>query len=253
MHSTYPIGRYSPFDITMLFKKDGRRITEPSLIAVELATDRVADYGSAAARYMAEPSEGIAVCNPFREGAIADFDLACTLIKSMMARGGAFSGVMAHIRRPSVLLCVPFEITGVDRTALSDCLSNCGAGAVDMTEQTIDSIDKAQCARYDVIIELGYTEHSFEQLLASIEADPILYIGSKDIKALRHFLCGWNHAAKSSAATQWWSGFNEYLSRSYSDSSSRDWAGLIAAHEPDGDSTDAFFRLLHKFRSEQNK
>ncbi len=84
------------------------------------------------------------------------------------------------------------------------------------------------------------------ELLREIEKCPALYIGCKDIHRLRAYLSGYGYAA--STQDDWlWNGFREWLADRYSDTRTFDWASLIAAHEPDGDSTDAFFRLLNEY------
>jgi len=88
--------------------------------------------------------------------------------------------------------------------------------------------------------------NSMLELLRKIEKCPALYIGGKDIHRLRAFLSGYGQDAM--LRDDWlWNGFREWLAERYSDTRAFDWASLIAAHEPDGDSTDAFFRLLNEY------
>lgn len=92
-------------------------------------------------------------------------------------------------------------------------------------------------------------------LLKRIEERPELFIGGRDIRALRHFLAGYIMAME-----EWdpgyhddlFSGFTAYLARKYDDKRSLDWASLIAAHEVDGGATDAFFRLWSEYRTRSN-
>ncbi len=94
------------------------------------------------------------------------------------------------------------------------------------------------------------------KLLQEIEKLPALYIGDHDIKKLRHFLSGYMTAVAEYCPEDidWtWGDFNNYLAEKYADNRTFDWAGLIQCHEPDGDTTDAFFRLLHEFYSHQKK
>lgn len=92
------------------------------------------------------------------------------------------------------------------------------------------------------------------ELLRSVEELPELSIGDRNIRHLRHFLCGYISALYEYRPddVDWdFRMFNAFLAERYQDSRSVDWATLIETHEPDGSSTDAFFRLLHAFY-EQN-
>ena len=92
------------------------------------------------------------------------------------------------------------------------------------------------------------------ELMMEIRPCPELYIGTRDIQRLRAFLSGYCHACSEQSAEfseSWlWDNFRIYLAQKYSDNSSHDWAGLIQCHEPDGHSTDAFFRLLEEYLHE---
>lgn len=89
-------------------------------------------------------------------------------------------------------------------------------------------------------------------LLNKIEERPELFIGGRDIHALRHFLAGYILATgeqNPACCDKLFSGFTAYLARKYEDNRDYDWATLIAAHEADGGTTDAFFRLWSEYRT----
>ena len=89
------------------------------------------------------------------------------------------------------------------------------------------------------------------ELIMKIKPRPELYIGTRDVQRLRAFLSGYCQACEemmSDCSGSWlWDGFRLYLAQKYSDCRSLDWAGLLEHHEPDGQSTDAFFRLLEEY------
>lgn len=93
------------------------------------------------------------------------------------------------------------------------------------------------------------------ELLLDIEKLPELYIGDRNIYHLRHYLCGYISALYeySPGDIDWeFDAFNKYLARKYNDNRSIDWSRLIASYEPDGSSTNAFFRLLHEYFEHKN-
>ena len=88
--------------------------------------------------------------------------------------------------------------------------------------------------------------------LFEIEKRPPLFIGSKDIHHLSHFLTGYCMAKQEidSGYGRWLlDDFRIFLANKYNDSRSFNWAMLIHENEENGDSTDAFFILLHEFLS----
>jgi len=89
------------------------------------------------------------------------------------------------------------------------------------------------------------------ELLRKIEMRPELYIGCRDIHRLRAFLSGYSMAGGErdpGYSDDWlWQDFRAWLAERYDDRRASDWATLIADHEPDGQSTDAFFRLLGEY------
>ncbi len=98
---------------------------------------------------------------------------------------------------------------------------------------------------------------TLRELLEEIEKCPALYIGCKDIHRLRAFLSGYDHACEQTVPGYeygWlWEDFRLWLAERYADSRTSDWATLIAHHEPDGQSTDAFFRLLGEYFAENEE
>lgn len=92
-----------------------------------------------------------------------------------------------------------------------------------------------------------------EQLVDLLESNPALYIGSHGIAALDQFLGGYALAQleENPMFDNWLQNeFTPWLAEKYHDTRTLNWCGLIRAHEPDGDSTDAFFRLVREFRAQ---
>ena len=90
------------------------------------------------------------------------------------------------------------------------------------------------------------------QMLMAIRKRPQLYIGERDIKKLRTFVDGFFMGCDS--ATREWNcltGFNDYCSKYYHDTSSFDWSSFILAHEKDKDHIDVFYTLLDRYLEER--
>jgi len=93
----------------------GLVVEEPSVIALERATGKVAAVGAMAEALSGKEPEGIEVIWPLRDGVIADFEAATRMLNTFLHR--------AHVRRglvrPLAVICVPRSATSVERRAVS--------------------------------------------------------------------------------------------------------------------------------------
>lgn len=92
-----------------------------------------------------------------------------------------------------------------------------------------------------------------EKLLAEIEQKPELFIGRRDVLALRHFLTGYIIAMKelnTNFDDSLLDDFTRFLAQKYEDSRAFDWAHLIVANEKN-DAFSAFFRLLNEYSAQK--
>jgi len=90
-------------------------------------------------------------------------------------------------------------------------------------------------------------------LLETIKVRPALYIGGKDICALRHFLSGYVVAMREidhNYSDEVFAGFTVWLAERYKDDRDYDWNTLISVHEAGSVNTDTFFRLFEEYLSE---
>ena len=140
MNNDMLTGRYSPVTIRFAAKASDEIVTETSLIAVRLSNDTLVAVGQEAEQYIGDTSGDIAVVCPFRDGVVADFDLAATMMKYFICKhctksrfgSGVFGFILSAFCRPSVVLCTQAEMTGVEKTASVDMLRQAGAGKVEL-------------------------------------------------------------------------------------------------------------------------
>ena len=78
-----------------------------------------------------------------------------------------------------------------------------------------------------------------------------LYLGTGELAALNHFLIGYALACREQSEedpAEWlYRDFRAFLAEKYHDNRSLNWESLIRMHEPDGDTTAPFWRLLDAF------
>jgi len=120
---------------TIIYAKGrGIVLNEPSVVAVkrgEDGTDLILRVGREAKMMLGRTPEGIEAIRPMRDGVIAHFELAETMLRYFMGklRRGKFLG------RPRVVIGVPVGVTPVERKAVRECARSAGASEVHLVEE----------------------------------------------------------------------------------------------------------------------
>lgn len=119
---------------TLVFiQSQGIVLNEPSTVAVDTLSGKVLAVGKEAHAYIGKVPHNIEVIRPLKDGCIADFDMAQTLIANLLQKIiGKWS-----IRKPHMIICVPINITGVERRAVIDTAKRAGAHEVRLIEEPI--------------------------------------------------------------------------------------------------------------------
>jgi len=92
----------------------GLVLEEPSVVAIERATGKMAAAGTAARDLSGKEPEGIEVLWPLRDGVVADFHAATVMLNAFLDR----AHVHRVLTRPSAVICVPRGATSVERRAV---------------------------------------------------------------------------------------------------------------------------------------
>ena len=97
----------------------GLVIDEPSAIALDRTTGRVAAVGHAADALADKEPQGIEVLHPLRDGVIADLEAASAMLQGFVRRARLRRGLL----RTAAVVCVPGGATWVERRSLAAALS----------------------------------------------------------------------------------------------------------------------------------
>ena len=122
-------------------------LNEPSLAAIDLKTNRLVAVGNEAKTLLGKTPKDIRVAAPIKGGAISDFDIANAMLKAFIT--GTFP---KSTIRPKATICVPENITEVEKIALFECVVRSGAKNA-YTQET--SVSSAIGAGIDVLSPLG--------------------------------------------------------------------------------------------------
>ena len=117
---------------TLLYtRRDGIVINEPSVVAIDVQTNKVLAVGGQAKQYIGRTPQRIRAIRPMKDGVIADFDVTREMISYFIRK--AIHG--RRLVKPSIVICVPTGITQVEKRAVIDSAMLAGAREVMLLEE----------------------------------------------------------------------------------------------------------------------
>jgi rod shape-determining protein MreB len=109
---------------TLIYVKGrGIVLNEPSVVAVDKATNRVLAVGSEAKAMLGRTPAGIEAVRPMKDGVIADFEKTEELLRKLILKVQS----RRFLVKPRVIVCVPSGITEVEKRAVRDSVEHAGA------------------------------------------------------------------------------------------------------------------------------
>ena len=118
---------------TLVYYKQKEKIVlnEPSVVAIDRDTKKVLAVGIEAKEMIGKTPDHIIAVRPLREGVIADIDITEAMIKYFIRK--VFGKY--NIFLPEVMICVPIEVTGVEKRAVLEAALNAGAKRAYLIEE----------------------------------------------------------------------------------------------------------------------
>lgn len=117
---------------TLIFVRGkGIVLSEPSIVAIDKATNKVLAVGKEAKDMVGKTPEHIQVIRPLKDGVIADFDTTQSMLKYFIQKVHTnFPLISIFNPRPRVVIGVPSGITTVEKRAVIDAARQAGAREV---------------------------------------------------------------------------------------------------------------------------
>lgn len=117
---------------TLVFVKGkGIVLREPSVVAINSTTKRPLAVGAEAKLMIGRTPGNIVAIRPLKDGVIADFDVAHTMIKSLIEKGTNKSS----FKSPRIIVCYPSGVTEVEKRAIEEATKLAGAKDVVLMEE----------------------------------------------------------------------------------------------------------------------
>ena len=123
--------------INVLVHDQGRGVVlqEPSVVAIREDDNRttIVEVGRAAREMYGRTPESIEVMRPLRDGVIADYFVTEAMLRYFIDKvSGRF-----HLRRPIVMISVPYGVTSVERRAVKEAALAAGAREVHLIPEPL--------------------------------------------------------------------------------------------------------------------
>lgn len=179
---------------SVLFYVAGRGIVlrEPSVVAVNSKTGRVLAVGDSAALMLGRTPENVEAVRPLREGVISDFKVTEVMLKAYINR--VSTGFLARYFKPTIVVCVPSEVTQVEQRAVEDACRHAGAREVFLIREPIAAaigagIDITQASGSMVLdIGGGTTDIAVISMCQSVVSTSLKVAGDKFDEAIIRYI-----------------------------------------------------------------
>lgn len=108
-------------------------LQEPSVVAIDTNTNKPVAVGTEARRMLGRTPGNIVAIRPLKEGVIADFEVTEIMLKHFISQAIR----RRYLFKPSVMVCVPVGITGVERRAVLESAMQIGASHAALIEEPL--------------------------------------------------------------------------------------------------------------------
>ena len=175
--------------VLVYVKGQGEVLKEPSVVAIDKNTDKILAVGEEARSMLGRTPGNIVAIRPMREGVISDYGITEKMLKYFINKAVG----RRLMRKPRIAICVPSNVTGVERRAVEDAAHQAGARQVFVIEEPIAAaigagIDIARaCGSMIVDIGGGTTDVAVISLGDTVVSNSIKIAGDNfDEAIIRH-------------------------------------------------------------------
>ena len=142
--------------ILVYVKGKGVVLKEPSVVAYDRDTNKIVAIGEEARLMLGRTPGNIVAIRPLRQGVISDYTITEKMLKYFIQKavGRSYFG-----RRPRISVCVPSQVTEVEKKAVEDATYAAGARDVSIIEEPVAAAIGAGIDIYrpcgNMIVDIG--------------------------------------------------------------------------------------------------
>ena len=145
---------------TLVFSPgEGIILNEPSVVAIQKDANnkkRALAVGKEAKHMLGRTPGHITAVRPIKDGVIADFEITQQMLKHFISKSSERS---PRIRRPLIVICVPYGITQVEKRAVEESALSAGAREVHLIAEPLAAAIGAHLpiaeAKGSLIVDIG--------------------------------------------------------------------------------------------------
>ena len=119
--------------ILVYIKGKGVVLKEPSVVAIDRDTNKIMAIGEEARLMIGRTPGNIIAVRPLRQGVISDYTVTEKMLKYFIQKAVG----KQRFRKPLISICVPSQVTEVERKAVEDAAFQAGARDVKIIEEPI--------------------------------------------------------------------------------------------------------------------
>lgn len=108
-------------------------VNEPSIVAINKITNKVEAVGHEAKEMLGRTPGSIVAIKPMKDGVIADFDVTEEMLKYFIKKAHNRN----HLISPRIVICIPSEITQVEKRAVRESALRARASEVYLVEEAM--------------------------------------------------------------------------------------------------------------------
>ena len=170
-------------------KGKGIVLREPSVVAVNNVTNEVLAVGGEARRMLGRTPGNIVATRPLKDGVISNYTVTEKMLKHFINKIGGKS-----LFAPRIMICIPSQVTEVEKKAVIDAASQAGARRVYLIEEPIAAaigagIDISKpCGNMVVDIGGGTADVAVISLGGSVVSTSIKVAGDKFDEAIVKYI-----------------------------------------------------------------
>lgn len=120
-------------NILVFEKGRGIVLQEPSVVAMDTSTDKPVAVGTEARRMLGRTPGNIVAIRPLKDGVIANFEITEIMLKHFISRAIRRNKLF----KPTVMICIPVGITGVEKRAVIESAMQVGARKTFLIEEPL--------------------------------------------------------------------------------------------------------------------
>lgn len=176
--------------ILVYVKGKGVVLTEPSVVAFDRNTNEIKAIGEEARLMIGRTPGNIVAVRPLRQGVISDYTITEKMLKYFVKKAIGKSA----FRKPRICVCVPSQVTEVEKKAVYDATKAAGAREVAVIEEPVAAaigagLDIAKpCGNMIVDIGGGTTDVAVISLGGTVVSESIKLAGDDFDEAIIRYI-----------------------------------------------------------------